>query len=165
MRVQTEDGTPISTVSVKRGENATFPTPSGKTYYTADMAEYAEAFNVTAIQTITLGTIASSLFKRNTGGVWLNGEEGGAQATAEYNADFVSGGWKLIKSPKQDVGAYFTISGNFAKFEAKFWVDPNSTGTYNIYVDNILVRVFTLTAGTDRINAVYSVLDSTKMTD
>ena len=164
VRFQTEDGTPISTVSVKRGENATFPTPSGKTYYTADKAEYAKAFNVTANQTITLGTIASSLFKRNTGGVWLNGEEGGAQATAEYNADFVSGGWKLIKSPKQDVGAYFTISGNFAKFEAKFWVDPNTTGTYNIYVDNILVRVFTLTAGTDRINAVYSVLDSTNMT-
>lgn len=164
VRFQTADGTPISTVSVKRGENATFPTPSGNTYYTADKAEYAKAFNVTANQTITLGTIASSLFKRNTGGVWLNGEEGGAQATAEYNADFVSGGWKLIKSPKQDVGAYFTISGNFAKFEAKFWVDPNTTGTYNIYVDNILVRVFTLTAGTDRINAVYSVLDSTNMT-
>lgn len=164
VRFQTEDGTEISTVSVKRGENATFPTPSGNTYYTADKAEYAKAFNVTANQTITLGTIASSLFKRNTGGVWLNGEEGGAQATAEYNADFVSGGWKLIKSPKQDVGAYFTISGNFAKFEAKFWVDPNTTGTYNIYVDNILVRVFTLTAGTDRINAVYSVLDSTNMT-
>lgn len=164
VRFQTEDGTPISTVSVKRGENATFPTPSGNTYYTADKAEYAKAFNVTANQTITLGTIASSLFKRNTGGVWLNGEEGSAQATAEYNADFVSGGWKLIKSPKQDVGAYFTISGNFAKFEAKFWVDPNTTGTYNIYVDNILVRVFTLTAGTDRINAVYSVLDSTNMT-
>lgn len=164
VRFQTADGAEISTVSVKRGENATFPTPSGKTYYTADKAEYAKAFNVTANQTITLGTIASSLFKRNPGGVWLNGEEGGAQATAEYNADFVSGGWKLIKSPKQDVGAYFTISGNFAKFEAKFWVDPNTTGTYNIYVDNILVRVFTLTAGTDRINAVYSVLDSTNMT-
>lgn len=165
VRFQTEDGAEISTVSVKRGENATFPTPGDSTYYyTASKAEYAKAFNVTANQTITLGTIASSLFKRNPGGVWLNGEEGGAQATAEYNADFVSGGWKLIKSPKQDVGAYFTISGNFAKFEAKFWVDPNTTGTYNIYVDNILVRVFTLTAGTDRINAVYSVLDSTNMT-
>lgn len=164
VRFETADGTEISTVSVMRGENATFPTPSGSTYYTADKAEYAKAFNVTANQTITLGTIASSLFKRNANGVWLNGEEGGAQATAEYNADFVSGGWKLIKAPKQDAGAYFTMTGNFAKFEARFWVDPNTTGIYNIYVDDILVRVFTLTAGTDRINAVYSVLDSTNMT-
>lgn len=164
VRFQTADGAPISTVSVKRGENATFPTPSGNTYYMADKAEYAKAFNVTANQTITLGTIASSLFKKNTGGVWLNGEEGGAQATKEYNADFVSGGWKLIKPPKQDAGAYFTMTGNFAKLEARFWVDPNTTGIYNIYVDDILVRVFTLTAGTDRINAVYSVLDSTNMT-
>ena len=165
VRFETADGTEISTVSVMRGENATFPTPSGSTYYyTADKAEYAKAFNVTANQTITLGTIASSLFKKNTSGVWLNGEEGGAQATAEYNADFVSGGWKLIKAPKQDAGAYFTMTGNFAKFEARFWVDPNTTGIYNIYVDDILVRVFTLTAGTDRINAVYSVLDSTNMT-
>ena len=162
VRFQTADGAEISTVSVKRGENATFPTPSGNTYYTADKAEYAKAFNVTANQTITLGTIASSQY--TSSGVWINGEEGGAQATTEYNADFVSGGWKLIQPPKQDVGAYFTISGNFAKFEARFWVDPNTTGTYNIYVDNILVRVFTLTAGTDRINAVYSVLDSTNMT-
>ena len=165
VRFETADGTEISTVSVMRGKNATFPTPSGSTYYyTADKAEYAKAFNVTANQTITLGTIASSLFKKNTSGVWLNGEEGGAQATAEYNADFVSGGWKLIKAPKQDAGAYFTMTGNFAKFEARFWVDPNTTGIYNIYVDDILVRVFTLTAGTDRINAVYSVLDSTNMT-
>lgn len=165
VRFETADGTEISTVSVMRGENATFPTPSGSTYYyMADKAEYAKAFNVTANQTITLGTIASSLFKKNTSGVWLNGEEGGAQATAEYNADFVSGGWKLIKAPKQDAGAYFTMTGNFAKFEARFWVDPNTTGIYNIYVDDILVRVFTLTAGTDRINAVYSVLDSTNMT-
>lgn len=164
VRFETADGTEISTVSVMRGENATFPTPSGSTYYTADKAEYAKAFNVTANQTITLGTIASSLFKRNANGVWLNGEEGGAQATAEYNADFVSGGWKLIKAPKQDAGAYFTMTGNFAKFEARFWVDPKTTGFYNIYVDDILVREFKLTAGTDRINAVYSVLDSTNMT-
>ena len=165
VRFETADGTEISTVSVMRGENATFPTPSGSTYYyTADKAEYAKAFNVTANQTITLGTIASSLFKKNTSGVWLNGEEGGAQATVEYNADFVSGGWKLIKTPKQDAGAYFTMTGNFAKFEARFWVDPNTTGIYNIYVDDILVREFKLTAGTDRINAVYSVLDSTNMT-
>ncbi len=162
VRFQTEDGAPISTVSVKRGENATFPTPSGNTYYTADKAEYAKAFNVTANQTITLGTIASSQY--TSSGVWINGEEGGAQATADYNADFVSGGWKLIKSPKQDVGAYFTMTGNFAKFDARFWVDPNSTGTYNIYVDNILVRVFTLTAGADKINEVYTVLDSSNMT-
>ncbi len=165
VRFETADGTEISTVSVMRGENATFPTPSGSTYYyTADKAEYAKAFNVKANQTITLGTIASSLFKKNTSGVWLNGEEVGAQATVEYNADFVSGGWKLIKTPKQDAGAYFTMTGNFAKFEARFWVDPNTTGIYNIYVDDILVREFKLTAGTDRINAVYSVLDSTNMT-
>lgn len=164
VRFQTADGAEISTVSVKRGENATFPTPSGKTYYTADKAEYAKAFDVTANQTITLGTIASSQYTKNSAGVWLNGEEGGAQATTDYRADFVSGGWKLIKSPKQDVGAYFTISGNFAKFEARFWVDPNTTGTYNIYVDDILVRVFTLTAGDTKINNVYAVLDSTNMT-
>ena len=164
VRFQTADGAEISTVSVKRGENATFPTPSGKTYYTADKAEYAKAFNVTANQTIMLGTIASSQYTKNSAGVWLNGEEGGAQATTDYRADFVSGGWKLIKSPKQDVGAYFTMSGNFAKFEARFWVDPNTTGTYNIYVDDILVRVFTLTAGDTKINNVYAVLDSTNMT-
>lgn len=60
VRFETAEGTEISTVSVMRGENATFPTPSGSTYYTADKAEYAKAFNVTANQTITLGQVATS---------------------------------------------------------------------------------------------------------
>lgn len=164
VRFQTEDGTPISTVSVKRGENATFPTPSGKTYYTADKAEYAKAFNVTANQTITLGTIASSRYSASN--QWINNDADAAAATTKYNADFVTGGWKISDKPMQKAGAYFTISGNYANLELKFYVNKGDVAVYNLYVDDILVKVLTLDATDAAITTGtgWMVLDSSNMT-
>lgn len=161
---QTADGTPISTVSVKRGENATFPTPSGKTYYTADKAEYAKAFNVTANQTITLGTIASSRY--DVSNLWINNDADAAAATTKYNADFVTGGWKISDKPMQTAGAYLTISGNYANLELKFYVNKGDVAVYNLYVDDILVKVLTLDATDAAITTGtgWMVLDSSNMT-
>lgn len=164
VRFQTEDGTPISTVSVKRGENATFPTPSGNTYYTADKAEYAKAFNVTANQTITLGTIASSGY--GVSNQWINSDANAAAATTKYNADFVTGGWKISNKPMQTAGAYLTISGNYANLELKFYVNKGDVAVYNLYVDDILVKVLTLDATDAAITTGtgWMVLDSSNMT-
>lgn len=164
VRFQTEDGAEISTVSVKRGENATFPTPSGKTYYTADKAEYAKAFKVTANQTITLGTIASSGY--SVSNQWINTDDNAAAATTKYNADFVTGGWKISKTPMQTAGAYLTISGNYANLELKFYVNKGDVAVYNLYVDDILVKVLTLDATDAAINTGtgWMVLDSSNMT-
>lgn len=164
VRFQTEDGTPISTVSVKRGENATFPTPSGKTYYTADKAEYAKAFNVTANQTITLGTIASSGY--SVSNQWINSDANAAEATTKFNADFVTGGWKISDKPMQTAGAYLTISGNYANLELKFYVNKGDVAVYNLYVDDILVKVLTLDATDAAITTGtgWMVLDSSNMT-
>ena len=150
VRFQTADGAEISTVSVKRGENATFPTPSGKTYYTADKAEYAKAFNVTANQTITLGTIASSGY--SVSNQWINTDDNAAAATTKYNADFVTGGWKISKTPMQTAGAYLTISGNYANLELKFYVNKGDVAVYKLYVDDIPVKVLTLDATDAAIN-------------
>lgn len=164
VRFQTEDGTEISTVSVKRGENATFPTPSGNTYYTADKAEYAKAFNVTANQTITLGTIASSGY--GVSNQWINSDANAAAATTKYNADFVTGGWKISNKPMQTAGAYLTISGNYANLELKFYVNKGDVAVYNLYVDDILVKVLTLDATDAAITTGtgWMVLDSSNMT-
>ena len=164
VRFQTEDGTEISTVSVKRGENATFPTPSGNMYYTADKAEYAKAFNVTANQTITLGTIASSGY--GVSNQWINNDADAAAATTKYNADFVTGGWKISNKPMQTAGAYLTISGNYANLELKFYVNKGDVAVYNLYVDDILVKVLTLDATDAAITTGtgWMVLDSSNMT-
>ncbi len=164
VRFQTEDGAEISTVSVKRGENATFPTPSGKTYYTADKAEYAKAFNVTANQTITLGTIASSGY--SVSNQWIKSDADAAAATTKYNADFVTGGWKVSDKPMQTAGAYFTISGNYANLELKFYVNKGDVAVYHLYVDDILVKVLTLDATDAAITTGtgWMVLDSSNMT-
>lgn len=164
VRFQTEDGAEISTVSVKRGENATFPTPSGKTYYTADKAEYAKAFNVTANQTITLGTIANSGYSISN--QWIKSDADAAEATTKFNADFVSGGWKISDKPMQTAGAYLTISGNYANLELKFYVNKGDIAVYNIYVDDILVKVLTLDATDAAITTGtgWMVLDSSNMT-
>lgn len=164
VRFETADGTEISTVSVMRGENATFPTPTGSTYYTADKAEYAKAFNVTANQTITLGTIASSGY--SVSNQWINSDDNAAAATTKYNADFVTGGWKISKTPMQTAGAYFTISGNYANLELKFYVNKGDVAVYNLYVDDILVKVLTLDATDAAINTGtgWMVLDSSNMT-
>lgn len=164
VRFETADGTEISTVSVKRGENATFPTPSGKTYYTADKAEYAKAFNVTANQTITLGTIASSRY--DVSNLWINNDAAAAAATTKYNADFVTGGWKISNKPMQTAGAYLTISGNYANLELKFYVNKGDVAVYNLYVDDILVKVLTLDATDAAITTGtgWMVLDSSNMT-
>ena len=165
VRFETADGTEISTVSVMRGENATFPTPSGSTYYyTADKAEYAKAFNVTANQTITLGTIASSGYSISN--LWINNDADAAQATTKYNADFVTGNWNIASKPMQTAGAYFTISGNYANLELKFYVNQGDIAVYNIYVDDILVKVLTLDATDAAITTGtgWMVLDSGNMT-
>ena len=164
VRFQTEDGAEISTVSVKRGENATFPTPSGKTYYTADKAEYAKAFNVTANQTITLGTIANSGYSISN--QWIKSDADAAEATTKFNADFVSGGWKISDKPMQTAGAYLTISGNYVNLELKFYVNQGDIAFYNIYVDDILVKVLTLDATDAAITTGtgWMVLDSSNMT-
>ena len=164
VQFQTEDGAEISTVSVKRGENATFPTPSGKTYYTADKAEYAKAFNVTANQTITLGTIASSGY--SVSNQWIKSDADAAEATTKFNADFVSGGWKISDKPMQTAGAYLTISGNYANLELKFYVNKGDVAVYNLYVDDILVKVLTLDATDAAITTGtgWMVLDSSNMT-
>ena len=165
VRFQTEDGAEISTVSVKRGENATFPTPSGNTYYyTADKAEYAKAFNVTAHQTITLGTIASSGYSISN--QWIKSDADAAEATTKFNADFVSGGWKISDKPMQTAGAYLTISGNYANLELKFYVNKGDVAVYNLYVDDILVKVLTLDATDAAITTGtgWMVLDSSNMT-
>lgn len=165
VRFQTEDGTPISTVSVKRGENATFPTPGDSTYYyTASKAEYAKAFNVTANQTITLDTIASSGYSISN--LWINNDADAAQATTKYNADFVTGNWNIASKPMQTAGAYFTISGNYANLELKFYVNQGDIAVYNLYVDDILVKVLTLDATDAAITTGtgWMVLDSGNMT-
>lgn len=163
VRFETADGTEISTVSVMRGENATFPT-SGSTYYTADKAEYAKAFNVTANQTITLGTIASSGY--STANQWINSDDNAAAATTKYNADFVTGNWNIASKPMQTAGAYFTISGNYANLELKFYVNKGDVAVYNLYVDDILVKVLTLDATDAAITTGtgWMVLDSSNMT-
>ena len=164
VRFETADGTEISTVSVMRGENATFPTPTGSTYYTADKAEYAKAFNVTANQTITLGTIASSGY--STANQWINSDDNAAAATTKYNADFVTGNWNIASKPMQTAGAYFTISGNYANLELKFYVNKGDVAVYNLYVDDILVKVLTLDATDAAITTGtgWMVLDSSNMT-
>ena len=165
VRFQTEDGTEISTVSVKRGENATFPTPGDSTYYyTASKAEYAKAFNVTANQTITLDTIASSGYSISN--LWINNDADAAQATTKYNADFVTGNWNIASKPMQTAGAYFTISGNYANLELKFYVNQGDIAVYNLYVDDILVKVLTLDATDAAITTGtgWMVLDSGNMT-
>lgn len=164
VRFQTEDGAEISTVSVKRGENATFPTPSGKTYYTADKAEYAKAFNVTANQTITLGTIANSGYSISN--QWIKSDADAAEATTKFNADFVTGNWNIASKPMQTAGAYFTISGNYANLELKFYVNQGDIAVYNLYVDDILVKVLTLDATDAAITTGtgWMVLDSGNMT-
>lgn len=165
VRFQTEDGAEISTVSVKRGENATFPTPGDSTYYyTASKAEYAKAFNVTANQTITLDTIASSGYSISN--LWINNDADAAQATTKYNADFVTGNWNIASKPMQTAGAYFTISGNYANLELKFYVNQGDIAVYNLYVDDILVKVLTLDATDAAITTGtgWMVLDSGNMT-
>lgn len=165
VRFETADGTEISTVSVKRGENATFPTPGDSTYYyTASKAEYAKAFNVTANQTITLDTIASSGYSISN--LWINNDADAAQATTKYNADFVTGNWNIASKPMQTAGAYFTISGNYANLELKFYVNQGDIAVYNLYVDDILVKVLTLDATDAAITTGtgWMVLDSGNMT-
>ncbi len=165
VRFETADGAEISTVSVKRGENATFPTPGDSTYYyTASKAEYAKAFNVTANQTITLDTIASSGYSISN--LWINNDADAAQATTKYNADFVTGNWNIASKPMQTAGAYLTISGNYANLELKFYVNQGDIAVYNLYVDDILVKVLTLDATDAAITTGtgWMVLDPTNMT-
>lgn len=57
VRFQTEDGTPISTVSVKRGENAVLPTAPDGYYWTVDLTQLV---GITESKTVTLGQVSTS---------------------------------------------------------------------------------------------------------
>ena len=156
------DGTEISTVQVPIHGNAALPTPPANSYYTASAGDYAKLFNVTAEQTITLDTVATSTYA--SGKQWINSQAGGDAAAQKFNIDFTTGGWKLTQPPFQTVGAYFTMYGNYAKFSMQFWVDKGTDCEYNIYVDDILVKVFKLAAVDDKINATYEILGTDILT-
>ena len=143
------DGKEIATVSVPVRGNATLPTPANKTYWTATAEEYAKLFNVTEERTITLGTVADSKYKGNK--TWINSAAGGNTAKELFNADFETGAWALVQPPFQKDGAYFTVTGNFAKFSARFYINKGDTCEYNIYVDGILVKTLKLEASADAI--------------
>lgn len=143
------DGKEIATVSVPVRGNATLPTPANKTYWTATAEEYAKLFNVTEERTITLGTTASDKYKGNK--TWINSAAGGNTAKELFNADFETGAWALVQPPFQKDGAYFTVTGNFAKFSARFYINKGDTCEYNIYVDGILVKTLKLEASADAI--------------
>ena len=157
------DNTEISTVRVTRGENAALPTPPTGSYYTASKEDYAKLFNVMANQTITLDTVATSTY--TSGQQWINSQDGGATAAKKWNIDFTTGGWKLTQPPIQTAGAYFTMYGNYAKLSMRFWVNQGDTCAYNIYVDDILVKVFELDATDAKIgNVEYQVLGTNDLT-
>ena len=145
------DGKEIATVLVPRNGNATLPTAVSNTYWTAEAEEYAKLFNVIKDCTITLGTTASDKYKNNK--TWINSPDGGKTAQTMFNADFETGGWALVQPPFQKDGAYFTVTGNFAKFSARIYINKGDTCTYKIYVDGILVRTLELEASAD---AAYS---------
>lgn len=61
VRFQTADGAPISTVSVKRGENAPLPAAPSDGYWAFNLAELV---NITENKTITLGKVAASAYNK-----------------------------------------------------------------------------------------------------
>ena len=150
-------------VKVIEGKNGKLPaTPDDTVYWTVTAAEYAKLFNVTENRTIAVTTVEKT--KYETVQQYINYEGAAADVAKKFTVDFTTGGWKFVKPPFQDKGAYFTMTGDFAQLDLRFWVDKGSVGKYNIYVDDILVKEYTIDATEAAIqNKPFTVLDKTEL--
>ncbi len=153
----------VGEIKVIEGKNGKLPaTPDDTVYWTVTAAEYAKLFNVTENRTIAVTTVEKT--KYETVQQYINYDGAAADAAKKFTVDFTTGGWKFAKPPFQDKGAYFTMTGDFAQLDLRFWVDKGSVGKYNIYVDDILVKEYTIDATEAAVqNKPFTVLDKTEL--
>lgn len=141
VRFQTEDGTPISTVSVKRGENAPLPAAPSDGYWAFNLAELV---NITENKTITLGKVATSAYKKYNANTKQISCAEDAPSQAQYSFKL---GSETSNLPKQNKSATFlSVVGHSIEFTADLagtltiWGKCNkiSSVSFAVYVDGYL---------------------------
>lgn len=138
---QTEDGTPISTVSVKRGENAPLPAAPSDGYWAFNLAELV---NITENKTITLGKVATSAYQKYNANAKQISCAKNATSQAQYSFKL---GSEASNLPTQNSHATFlSVEGHSIEFTADLagtltiWGKCNkiSSVSFAVYVDGYL---------------------------
>lgn len=141
VRFQTEDGTEISTASVKRGENAPLPAAPDGYYWTVDLTQLV---GITESKTVTLGQVATSAYKKYNANTKQISCAKDATSQAQYS---FKRGSETSNLPTQNKSATFlSVVGHSIEFTADLagtltiWGKCNkiSSVSFAVYVDGYL---------------------------
>lgn len=158
---QTEDGTPISTVSVKRGENAPLPAAPSDGYWAFNLAELV---NITENKTITLGKVATSAYNKTVTKIYtsLNNRDANAEKYALTLGTTKEGGTAPNQNPNwtflYQLGQTLQFTADFADtLVLKMRCQDATSMTVAVYVDGYLVKNVTVNSVDQKSNTYLTI--------
>lgn len=153
---QTEDGTPISTFSVNRGENAPLPAALSDGYWAFNLAELV---NITENKTITLGKVATSAYNKAITKIYTSSKNQAAneEKYALTRGTTNEGGTAPNQNPSwtflYQLGQTLQFTADFADMlELRMRCLDTTSMTVAVYVDGYLINSVTVN-GVDQKNA------------